>query len=77
MTNHASLILALILSFFCFEASAAEYRGTMEQRAACTPDAFRFCEDAIPDPKKVELCLRSKKPQLSADCRVAFEPPAK
>ena len=29
-------------------ASSHEYRGTMEQQMACTPDVFRFCGDADP-----------------------------
>jgi hypothetical protein len=67
--------LAVCLSLFSFGAIASEYRGTAEQRAACTPDAFRLCGDAIPDPKKVQYCLQRKLSQLSAGCRVAFGPP--
>jgi len=64
--------LAVCLTLFSFGAIASEYRGTAEQRAACTPDAFRLCGDAIPDPKKVRYCLQSKLSQLSPGCRVAF-----
>jgi hypothetical protein len=67
-------ILALCSSLFCFGAAAGEYRGTAEQRAACTPDAFRLCGNYIPDPKKIQLCLQRQKSQLSAGCRLAFEP---
>ena len=36
-----------------------------EQRAACAPDAFRFCAGSIPDPTRVEHCLRQNKTDLS------------
>jgi hypothetical protein len=54
-------------------ASAQENRGTPEQRAACTPDAFRLCIGYIPDPTRVEQCLRQNKSDLSDACRLVFE----
>ncbi len=69
-------ILALCSTLFCLPALAEEYRGTAEQRAACTPDAFRLCANYIPDPKKVQLCLQRQRSELSAGCRSAFGPTA-
>ena len=57
-------------------ALAQENRGTPEQRAACTPDAFRLCSNYIPDASKVESCLRQRKLDLSDACRSVFEQPA-
>ena len=54
-------------------ASAQENRGTPEQRAACAPDAFRLCSSYIPDPARVEDCLRQNKSDLSDACRSVFE----
>jgi hypothetical protein len=54
-------------------ASAQENRGTPEQRAACAPDAFRLCAGYIPDPTRVEQCLRQSKPDLSDACRSVFD----
>jgi hypothetical protein len=54
-------------------ASAQENRGTPEQRAACAPDAFRFCVGYIPDPTRVEYCLRQNMSDLSDACRSVFE----
>lgn len=54
-------------------ALAQENRGTPEQQAACTPDAFKFCSSYFPDPTKVESCLRQRKPDLSNACRSVFE----
>ena len=53
--------------------SAQEYRGTMEQQMACTPDVFRLCGAEIPDSNRIVACLRSNTPQLSAPCRAVFE----
>ena len=46
---------------------------TPEQRAACAPDAFRFCVGYIPDPTRVEYCLRHNMSDLSDACRSVFE----
>ena len=64
-------VLALLL--FATTASAQDNRGTPEQRAACAPDAFRLCSSYIPDPTRVEQCLRQNKSDLSDACRSVFE----
>ncbi len=64
-------VLALLLC--ATTASAQDNRGTPEQRATCAPDAFRLCSSYIPDPTKVEHCLRQNKSDLSDACRSVFE----
>ena len=54
-------------------ASAEEYRGTMEQQMACTPDVWRLCSDQIPDVGRITACLRENTPQLSSGCRAVFQ----
>ena len=54
-------------------AVADEYRGTMQQQMACTPDVFRLCGSAIPDTNRIVACLQANTPQLSAGCRAVFE----
>jgi hypothetical protein len=54
-------------------ALAQEYRGTMEQQMACTPDVFRFCGAQIPDVNRIVACLRLNTPQLSGPCRAVFD----
>jgi len=54
-------------------ASAEEYRGTMEQQMACTPDVWRLCSDQIPDVSRITACLQQNTPQLSRGCRAVFE----
>jgi hypothetical protein len=66
-------IVLVAASLCATTASAQEDRGTPEQRAACAPDAFRLCAGYIPDPTRVEQCLRQSKPDLSDACRSVFE----
>jgi hypothetical protein len=49
-----------------------EYRGTMEQQMACTPDVFRLCGAQIPDVNRIVACLQQNTPQLSGPCRAVF-----
>jgi hypothetical protein len=64
-------VLALLLC--ATAARAQENLGTAEQRAACTPDAFRLCVLYIPDASRVEQCLRQSRSDLSEACRLVFE----
>ena len=66
-------IQALAVLLCATTAYAQENRGTYEQRAACAPDAFRFCVGYIPDPTRVEHCLRQNMSDLSDVCRSVFE----
>jgi hypothetical protein len=54
-------------------ASSQEYRGTLEQQMACTPDVFRLCGGEIPDVNRIVACLRLNTPQLSGPCRAVFD----
>ena len=65
-------VVAVAAAVWASACSAQENRGTPEQRAACTPDAFRLCSAYIPDPTRVELCLRQNKSELSDACRSVF-----
>ncbi len=68
------LFVAAAATFLCAAcAFAQEDRGTPEQRAACAPDAFRLCSSYIPDPTRVEYCLRQNKSDLNDACRSVFE----
>jgi hypothetical protein len=54
-------------------AFSEDYRGTLEQQLACTPDVFRLCGEQIPDANRIVACLRQNTPQLSGACRSVFE----
>ncbi len=49
---------------------------TQQDADACTPDAFRLCQQAMPDVARVAHCLAEKKGQLSPACKVVFNRPA-
>jgi hypothetical protein len=66
-------IRALAVLLCATAAFAQENRSTPEQRAACAPDAFRFCIGYIPDPTRVEYCVRQNMSDLSDPCRSVFE----
>ncbi len=40
------------------------FQGTAEEQAACSPDATKFCHDAIPDTFRVLACLQDHRKQL-------------
>jgi hypothetical protein len=72
------IVLSLAISIACVFAAQApavseEYRGTIEQQMACTPDVWRLCFDQIPDVNGITACLRQNTPQLSGACRAVFE----
>jgi hypothetical protein len=74
-TERIALGMALIFGGIVAQgaASAEEYRGTMEQQMACTPDVWRLCSDQIPDVQRITACLRQNTPQLSSGCRAVFQ----
>jgi hypothetical protein len=49
---------------------------TQADAAACTPDAMRLCQQAIPDHGRVVLCLVQNKRQLSPACSMVFNHPS-
>ena len=50
---------------------------TQEDADACKPDAMKLCQNAIPDPDRVTLCLSliQNKRQLSPACGVVMNRP--
>jgi hypothetical protein len=65
------LTTSALLGFF-LAAPPAWAQGTPQQRAACTDDAYRFCDAQIPDAIAVEQCLRANVRGLSRACRAQF-----
>ena len=49
---------------------------TQQDADACTPDAFRLCQSAIPDASRVAHCLAANKVNLSPACKTVFNRPA-
>jgi hypothetical protein len=76
--RNCRIVLSLAISIGGFAAVqeaavAQEYRGTLQQQLACTPDVFRLCGEQIPDTNRIVACLRQNTPQLSGPCRAVFE----
>jgi len=68
------IVLTCVLSTAATGAAwSQEYRGTLEQQMACTPDVWRLCSDQVPDVNRIVTCLRQNTPQLSNGCRAVFE----
>ena len=64
--------LAFILTMTALPGGpAAAY--TADEQAACQDDAFRLCNNAIPDEKRVKACLLANQRRLSPQCRRAFQ----
>jgi hypothetical protein len=74
LTQRIVLKFAIVAGVLASQGAVAdEYRGTMEQQMACTPDVFRLCGSQIPDVNRIVGCLRQNTSQLSAPCRAVFE----
>ena len=74
-TGRIALAVALSIGGIVAQgaAFAEEYRGTMEQQMACTPDVWRLCSSEIPDVNRIVACLQQNSPQLSSGCRAVFQ----
>ena len=48
---------------------------TQEDANACTPDAMRLCQNAIPEESRVAQCLVQNKQHLSPACTSGFNRP--
>src|ERR1700688_1379044 len=69
-------ILAAVAGIVLMAAPVPALAYTQADADACTPDAFRLCQYAIPDADRVTACLASNKPNLSPACKIVFSRPA-
>jgi hypothetical protein len=65
----ATVAAGMLLGLAAFTPVPAAAQGTINPEQACRDDAFKFCNDFIPDRDKVGACLRRKARSLSRDCR--------
>jgi hypothetical protein len=73
MQNHrlirrAPRLLAVAGLLIGFALPAAAQQPTINPEQACKDDAFRLCNNLIPDRAKVGACLRRNGRSLSRDC---------
>jgi hypothetical protein len=66
--NKIAFLLAILVPLPAFA-------YTQEDASACTPDAFRLCQAAIPDAGRVAQCLAENKRALSPACSIVFNRP--
>jgi hypothetical protein len=65
----SSLTVAGLCLGLAGAASAQAPQSTINPEQACRDDAFKFCNNEIPDRTKVGACLRRNARSLSKDCR--------
>jgi hypothetical protein len=63
------LLFGLVLAI---PATPVAAQGTPQQRAACEQDAYRLCNQFIPDEDRTANCLRRNRLRLSPACRTLF-----
>ena len=68
--------LCAIASLIAIIAPLPALAYTQQDADACTPDAMRLCQNAIPDVGRVARCLAGNKQQLSPACKIVFNRPA-
>ena len=64
----------IVVVFIALSGTTVGLAQTQEGQQGCTNDAFRLCQDAIPDHERVFQCLASHKNLLSAECHAALTP---
>jgi hypothetical protein len=47
-------------------------RVSRADKAACMPDALRYCRDAVPDVRNVLMCFDRNRDKISSGCRAAL-----
>jgi hypothetical protein len=54
----------------------AAHGQTAEEKAACKPDAYKFCNPGIADAfsyDRIVKCMKENKTKLSPECRAAMK----
>ncbi len=67
--------LSAIVSIIMIMSPLSAMAYTQDDADACTPDALRLCQQAIPDPDRVTQCLVQNKQNLSPGCKNVFTRP--
>jgi len=67
MRTAPALALGILIA-----SSTVAFAYTQEDANACTPDAMRLCQSAIPDAHRVGNCLYHFRSQLSPACAAVF-----
>ena len=65
------IALAFVMTLIGLSGPASAY--TQEEQMACQNDAYRLCQNAIPDEQRVKVCLIANKRKLSPACHAMFQ----
>ena len=66
-SSAVAIVVAIMIT-----APLPAFAYTQADADACTPDAMRLCESAIPDVSRVAFCLAHNKQQLNSACAAVF-----
>ena len=71
MSLRPTLFIAACLLVGATVASSAEgqIRVSASAKAACMPDAMRYCRDAVPNVQNVLICFGQNRDKISTRCR--------
>jgi hypothetical protein len=64
----------IVAAFTALSGTTVGLAQTQEGQQGCMNDAFRLCQDAIPDHERVFQCLASHKDLLSVGCHAVMAP---
>ena len=70
----AGLLLGLALTCLAPDTAAAQ-PAAINPEQACRDDAFRLCNDYVPDIPQIVACLKRERQNLSPACAVVFAVP--
>ncbi len=68
----AGFAVAVAVSLLGSTGASSAEGFTAEQRAACTPDAFRLCASDMPNVSAITACMRKNRSSLSTACKAVF-----
>jgi len=68
----AGFAVAVGISLLGMAGTSNAQEFTAEQRAACSPDAFRLCSSEIPNVPAIAACMRKHRSSLSVACKAVF-----
>jgi hypothetical protein len=72
--RHAFLIAVCVVASPMGVASAEEesIKVKASDKAACMPDAIRYCRDAMPNVRNVLMCFGQNRDKISNRCRTVL-----
>jgi hypothetical protein len=71
--RHALIVVSCLAGFAtCASAEEQAVRVTAHAKAACMPDAMKYCRDAVPNVQNVLICFGQNRDKISNRCRTVL-----